>query len=82
MDIGRRDAWECLLAFPSAVLARCWPPQRVLMGIRVCKRLRDELLLHVDEISLVKSREEAVDAQVYSAICLHAGNAMSGTDTP
>jgi hypothetical protein len=45
-----------LLALPGSLLGRAWPGERVVLGMRVCKALREELLCGVERIVLQRKR--------------------------
>eukprot|EP00961_Rhodomonas_salina_P048390 649678-Rhodomonas_salina.1 len=50
---------ECrLLLLPSNVLGLLWPPERVVVGLRVCKSLRKDLIAHCGSILLVQKTDE------------------------
>eukprot|EP00961_Rhodomonas_salina_P077139 1034584-Rhodomonas_salina.3 len=48
-----------LIRFPSALLGRLWPAERVVAGLRVCRLLRRELSEHAGTILLVKKEDTA-----------------------
>ena len=48
-----------LLLLPSSLLESIWPAERVVLGLRVCKKLREELQRHSSNVALViKSHPE------------------------
>eukprot|EP00961_Rhodomonas_salina_P261600 3535689-Rhodomonas_salina.1 len=51
-----------LLGLPSSVLGRAFPAERVVLGLRVCKQLRKELLGHAGSALLVKR----ADAEIHN----------------
>ena len=42
-----------LLLLDSSLLESIWPAQRVILGLRVCKKLREELHQHTSNVALV-----------------------------
>ncbi len=42
-----------LLSLPSGLLESIWPAKRVVLGLRVCKKLREELHRHTSNVALV-----------------------------
>eukprot|EP00961_Rhodomonas_salina_P065819 884438-Rhodomonas_salina.2 len=41
-----------LTRFDGALLGRIWPSEHVVAGLRVCKYLRDQLMLYADKVAL------------------------------
>eukprot|EP00961_Rhodomonas_salina_P130439 1755994-Rhodomonas_salina.1 len=56
-DAGARYSLMCL---PSNLAGFVWPAERVVIGRRVCKRLRSELSLHAGRIVMVKRRSAEI----------------------
>eukprot|EP00288_Rhodomonas_lens_P019679 CAMPEP_0177690486 /NCGR_PEP_ID=MMETSP0484_2-20121128/791_1 /TAXON_ID=354590 /ORGANISM="Rhodomonas lens, Strain RHODO" /LENGTH=175 /DNA_ID=CAMNT_0019201031 /DNA_START=33 /DNA_END=556 /DNA_ORIENTATION=- len=48
-----------LLLLPPTVLGHVWPAERVVLGLRVCKQLRQDLLVHCGSIVLVQQKRGA-----------------------
>lgn len=49
-------SWEDgIFTLPWALVGQLWPADRVVLGRRVCRLLRHELLRHVPEVVLVPS---------------------------
>lgn len=57
-DAGSEPALD-LLCLPWGTIGKLWPAERVVMGLRVCKVLRHELLEHVHQVTLIKSKGTA-----------------------
>eukprot|EP00961_Rhodomonas_salina_P202767 2735488-Rhodomonas_salina.2 len=53
--VPAENAKECgLLFLLPAVVGHLWPPERVVVGLRVCKQLRRDLIAHCASIVLEK----------------------------
>lgn len=60
------------------LLARMWPRERVLMGLRVCKELRQTLLLHKEDVLLsARSLFDGYDRSESESAHPHAGQGLA-----
>eukprot|EP00961_Rhodomonas_salina_P135158 1818391-Rhodomonas_salina.1 len=56
---GGVSAAECgLFLLPPAVVGQLWPAGQLVVGLRVCKQLRRDLLVHCSSIVLVQKNGE------------------------
>eukprot|EP00961_Rhodomonas_salina_P042726 574608-Rhodomonas_salina.3 len=62
-DGGVKTTSCALLWLPSALVGSFWPAERFVMGLRVCKHLRRELVLYGSNALLVKNNADAGDVK-------------------
>eukprot|EP00961_Rhodomonas_salina_P056806 763323-Rhodomonas_salina.1 len=55
-----------LLCLEPSLIGRVWPAERVVAGLRVCKQIRRELLVHAGRVLVVKRPDATPDERLVS----------------
>lgn len=59
---------ESLLRLPPALLGRLWPPERAVLGVSVCRFLRQELLCNMNDVVIVGKQCGGMQHEICSGL--------------